>query len=80
MTDEEAEKMALATILIDAMTEETDRAPDLLVGPKHAAEHPDNFFTEVPACDRILPMVFDLRKPTHHLNCSEHASAHQQAM
>lgn len=61
MTEEEAEEMALATILIDAMNEETDRAQDFLMGPKHAAEHPEKFFTEVPACDRILPMVFDVR-------------------
>ncbi len=60
MTEEQAEETALATVLIDAMTDEADRAQDLLVGPKHAAEHPDKFFTEVPACDRIPPMVFDV--------------------
>ena len=67
MTEEQAEETALATVLIDAMNEETDRAQDFLMGPKHAAEHQEKFFTEVPACDRILPMVFHVRaySPTH---------------
>ena len=51
MTEEQAEETALATVLIDAMNEETDRAQDFLMGPKHAAEHPKKFFTKVPACD-----------------------------
>lgn len=46
MTEEEAEERAIADVLLGAMNEESNRKRGFFVDPKHAAEHPDKFFTE----------------------------------